>query len=102
MASCFSRVRMLEMRRRANLGQEPRPPDDRGELGVQHLDGDVPIVPEVVSEVHGGHAARAQDPLDAVDVGEWRGEALQNSRHGAPRLLVWTGTSVSRQTEARS
>ena len=41
-----------------------------GELGAQDLDGDVAIVLEVVREIDGGHAARAELALDAVAVGQ--------------------------------
>ncbi len=35
---------------------------------MQHLDGHVPLVPEIVRQVHGGHAAHADLPLDAVPI----------------------------------
>jgi hypothetical protein len=34
--------------------------------GRQHLDGHLAIVPEVIGQVHGRHAAVSQLPLDAV------------------------------------
>ena len=41
-----------------------------GELGPEHLDGDLAVVLEVVGEVDRGHAARAELALDAVAVRE--------------------------------
>jgi hypothetical protein len=46
-----------------------------GEIGVQDLDGDVAIVLDVVREIDRGHAARAEFALDAVAVGQRRGDA---------------------------
>ncbi len=40
------------------------------QLGLQDLERDLAIVLEVLGEVHRGHAALAQFPLDAVAVGE--------------------------------
>jgi len=42
---------------------------------MQHFDGDIALVFEVVREVHGGHAASAELAVDAVAVGERGGEA---------------------------
>ena len=50
--------------------QEPLAAERGAEVGVQHLDGDVAVVPEVVREIHGRHAARAELALDAIAVGE--------------------------------
>ena len=49
---------------------------------MQHLDGDVAIVLEVVCEEHGGHAASANFSLDAVTAGQ-RGREAFGRRHGA-------------------
>ena len=42
---------------------------------MQDLDGDLAAVLEVLGEVDGGHAALAELALEAVAVGEGRGEA---------------------------
>ncbi len=52
-----------------------------GELGPQDLDGDVAIVLEVLREIDRGHAARAELPLDAVAVGQSRGDASGGLAH---------------------
>jgi len=43
-------------------------PDRGGELRVQHLDGDVALVLDVVAEIHRGHTAATELPLDEVAV----------------------------------
>src|SRR5688572_25178283 len=67
---------MLEFSRRPDLGQESLGPERGGELGQQHLDGDVALVPHVVREMHGGHATRAEFPRDAVSVRDGAGESV--------------------------
>ena len=66
---------MLEVRGGLDLAQEALGTDDGGELRAEDLDRDGAIVPEVVREIDGGHAARTELPLDAVTVGQGRGEA---------------------------
>ena len=55
--------------------------DHGGELRAEDLDGDGAIVLEVVREVDGGHAARAELALDAVAVGEGVREGRRDGRH---------------------
>jgi hypothetical protein len=52
-----------------------------GELGVQDLEGYMPIVPEVVREVDRGHPAATKLPLDCVPVGQRGPELLQEISH---------------------
>ena len=63
-------VRVLQVGGDLDLGQEPLAADHGGELGVQHLDGDLAAVPQVLGEVDDGHAALAELPVDAVAVGQ--------------------------------
>ena len=79
---------MLEIGRGLDLGEEPLGADDRGELGPEHLDGDPAVVLEVLRQVHGGHAARAELPLDPVAVGEGFGQAGERVRHGNSSMLA--------------
>ena len=65
-------VRMLQPRGRTDLAQEPLATERRAEVGMQHLDGDIAIVLEIMGEIHGGHAARAEFAFDAVVAGERR------------------------------
>ena len=76
-------VRMLQVGGGADLGEEPRAADDRGELGLEDLHGDLAVVPEVVGEEDGGHPPRADLALDAVSVRERGGEERAGIRHQA-------------------
>ncbi len=59
-----------------DLDHEAVGAEDGGELGLEDLDGDLAVVLEVVGEVDGGHAAGPKLALDAVAVGQCRGEAV--------------------------
>jgi hypothetical protein len=59
-------VRVLKLRSRLDLAEEPFASERGSELGVQNLDGDVAIVFDVVGEIHGSHTARPELTLDAV------------------------------------
>jgi hypothetical protein len=59
-------VGVLEVGRRLDLGQEPLGSDDRRELGLQDLDRDLALMPEIVGQVDRGHASGAELTLDAV------------------------------------
>ena len=63
---------MLQVGDGLDLAQEALGADHGGEIGSQHLDGDLATVPEVVGEIDGGHAPLAELPLDTVAVGEGR------------------------------
>jgi hypothetical protein len=63
-----------------DLRQEPLGADHRGQLGAEHLDGDLAIVLEVLGEVDGCHPALTELPLDPVAVTERRGEAIDQFR----------------------
>ena len=71
---------MPQSGREPDLLQEPLGAEDRGQLRAQDLDGDLAVVLEVLRQVHRGHAALAQLPLDAVAVGEGGGERIGRSR----------------------
>jgi hypothetical protein len=70
-------VGVLQVRRGLDLLQESLGADHRRELGPQHLEGNPAVVPDVVRQVHGSHAARPELALDAVTVGQGNGQALQ-------------------------
>ena len=72
---------MLQVGRDAYLGQEPLDAEDGAEFRIEHLDGDGAVVAEVVGEVVGGHAAGADLAVDAVAVGECRGQAVLGFTH---------------------
>ena len=55
-----------------------------GELGPQHLDCHLPVVPHVPGEVHRRHSALAELPLDAVAIAEGGGQAVGKCGQVAP------------------
>ena len=57
-------VRVLQVRGGLDLAQKPLGPDDRGQFRAQHLDRDLAMVLQILGEKDGGHAARAQLPLE--------------------------------------
>ena len=73
-------VRMLQLGRRLDLGQETLGAERGGEIGVHDLDRDLPVVAEVVREMHRRHPALADLPLKAVAVGEGGGEGGEGLR----------------------
>ena len=73
-------VRMLQVRRGLDLGEEPLGADHGGQFRPQHLDGNPAVVPQVLREVDRCHAAGTQLPLDAVAVGKRGREALRGDR----------------------
>ncbi len=50
--------------------EEPFRAQRRREFRLEHLDGDVAVVPHVQCEVHGGHATRTDFSLDHVAVAD--------------------------------
>ena len=67
-----------------DLAQETLAADDGGQLGVEDLDGDLALVAEVLGEIHRGHAALAELPLDPVAVAI-AAEPLELCNHVVPR-----------------
>ncbi len=65
-------VRMLQVRRGLDLAEEPLGADHRRQLGPEHLDGDPALVPDVLGQEHGRHAARANLALEAIAIRERR------------------------------
>ena len=64
MCGCWSRaVVLISVRKRSAPSAAPR-------SGCEDLDGDVAIVPQVVGEVDGRHAAGAELAIDAIAIGE--------------------------------
>ena len=63
---------MLEPGGELDLAEEALGAERGGELGMEHLERDRAVVPEVLGQVDGGHAAAAELALDAVAVGEGR------------------------------
>ena len=69
-------VRVLQHGGKLDLAQEALGAERGGQLGPEHLHGDVALVPEIAREVHGGHAALPELALDGVAVGQGSGERV--------------------------
>ncbi len=59
-------VRMGQVRSRLDLGQEPLGSDHRREFRLQDLQGDLPLVLQVIREVDRSHPTLTEFGLDAV------------------------------------
>jgi hypothetical protein len=64
------KVGVVEASGEPDLPEEPVGPQCGSELGMEHLEGYRPVVPEIAGQVHGSHAAAPQLALDAVAVGQ--------------------------------
>ena len=72
---------MLQLGGGLDFREEPLAADHGGELGAQHLERDLAVVLEVLGQVDGGHAARAELALDAVAVGEGGDQSVGGGVH---------------------
>ena len=66
--------------------EKPLGSDGGGDLVAQHLDGDGPVVPDVLGQVDRGHAPVAELPLDQVPAGQG-GRNPQRVAHPVPKGL---------------
>ena len=76
-------MRMPQFGRGLDFAQEPVGAERGPEIGMQHLDGDVALVLEIVREVDGGHPAGTEFAVDAVAVPDCGGDALHVIAHDA-------------------
>ena len=76
-------VRVPKMRGRPDLGDEAVYADDRRQIAVQHFDGDIALVPDVVREIDGCHSANPELSLDTVLGEKGRCERRGDVRHAA-------------------
>jgi hypothetical protein len=65
-------VGVLQVGGQLDLGQEALGPDHGGQLGPEHLERHPPVVPQVLGQVDGGHAAGADLPVEAIAVRQGR------------------------------
>jgi hypothetical protein len=75
-------VRVLQIGGDLDLGEEPPAAEQGGELGVEHLDGDLAAVPQVLGEVDDGHAALADLSVETVALGERDLQTVEQLGHG--------------------
>ena len=70
-----------------DLAQEALGAERGGELGAEHLEGDLAVVLEVVGQVDRGHAAAPELALEHVAVAEGVGEKRVDCGHNT----AWRG-----------
>ncbi len=73
---------MLQAGGDLDFTEEPFTAQRGGQLRPQHLERHLAAVPQVLGEVHRGHAARADFPLDAVLVRQGGRQAGERLAHG--------------------
>ena len=72
---------MLKIGGGLDLSEKPVGTNDRSKLGSQDLQGDVPVVSEVASQVDRGRASGADLTLDGVTISEGGDQAVGNLIH---------------------
>ena len=100
-------VRMLQLGGELDLAAKTLRPECRCEVGVQHLEGDAPLVLEIHGEVDSRHAATPQFALDRIRPAECPLElvleirrhsqllATSRSNRGLPRSGAKLGSILS-------
>ena len=76
---------MLEPGGEVDLAEKALGAHGGGELGVEHLDRDRPVVLEVAGEPDGGHAPAAELALERVAVPQAFAKRRDRVSHGLPR-----------------
>ena len=73
---------MLEVGRGLDLGQEALGPNYGSQLGLQHLEGDLALVLEVIGQIDRRHAALTEFTLDGVAAFEGCVQTSDGIGHG--------------------
>ena len=87
---------MLEAGGDLDFGEEALRAERRGELRLEHLERDVAIVLEVVSEVDRRHAALAESAR-AVAVGKGGLQAGEDGVHPRQHTVQWLSWPIDRR-----
>jgi hypothetical protein len=95
-------VGMLEPGGEVDLPAEPLGAERRPRLGAENLEGDRPVVLQVVGEIDGRHPATAELPLDGIAPGEGVGELIHmpnvsrrpEGRHCCPEIWAEQGVNL--------
>jgi uncharacterized membrane protein YfcA len=82
---------MLQPGRQADLLEETFRSQGGGQVRMQHLEGDWPVMLEVAGEVDGGHAAVPQLALEDVSLEQGVGELRRNGGHTLNMLILLLG-----------
>ena len=95
-------VGVLQFRGRLDLPEESLDADPDRELAMHDFDGDLAVVAHVVGEVHVGHAAGADLPLQAVAVRHGQLQLIERfHQRGAYAAETFTSTASSVSALAR-
>jgi hypothetical protein len=96
----WQNVGVLEPGDGLDFTQEALRPEHRTDFGVQRLDRNESLVPDISPEVHDGHAAAPEFLLEHVAVGQSGFEMVYGSGQSqspggsyAPSLVVWLSSS---------
>jgi hypothetical protein len=95
-------MRVLEVGGGPDLRQEPFGTEDRGQLGSEHLDGDLAVVLAVVGEIYGGHPALPELALDLVAVGQGGLQATEETGHSGHGRVEDESILLAARTAASS
>lgn len=72
---------MLQLRRRLDLGQKTLGTQGSSQVGMKHLDRHIPLVPNVVCEIHRRHAADTDLTRHAIPVTQGFSQAREDVAH---------------------
>ena len=97
-------VGMIQVGGKADLAKETGGAQGFRDIGAQDLHRDLTIMPYIVRQVDGGHAAGTEFTLDPIAVSQRRLEAFEATGHGAPlvgRGLIWNTDTQSATGRSR-
>jgi hypothetical protein len=60
----------MKVRGHLDLREEPLGADDRAELGIEKLERDVAVMPDVAGEIDRCHSSGADLTLDSIPIGQ--------------------------------
>jgi hypothetical protein len=85
---------MLQIGRDLDLAEEPLDPEHGAKFGVQDLERDVAVMPEIARQVDYRHAAAADLAIDGISAGQC-GVELGRNVHGANIWCTWVGVHTA-------
>ena len=89
-------MRVLQLGGGADLPEEALGPQGGRQLGMQHLEGDQPVMLKVVREVDRGHPAAPELALDRVAIGQIGPEPLRGLGQKECRVGISPRYSLAR------
>jgi hypothetical protein len=77
-------VGVLQLGGQLDLALEPLAADGGGQVGIEDLDGNLAVVPDVTGEVDRGHPPLPKLSLEEVAVSQLRLQSILNFWHDIP------------------